>query len=106
MKIKVIINGKTCNDKKNEQRARKSLQDAPKRQALKDVIMSKESSIEERFSASLKLASLRRDGSKSRIRNRCKLTGRPRDIIVSSKCLGFALRSLANQGMMPGVVKS
>lgn len=92
--------------KKNEQRIRKSIQDAPKRQALKDVIMNKESSIEERFSASMKLASLRRDGSKSRIRNRCKLTGRPRGYYRKFEMSRICLRSLANQGMMPGVVKA
>lgn len=92
--------------KKNEERKRKSIQDAAKRQVLKDIIMNKEGSVEERFAASIKLASLRRDGSKSRIRNRCKLTGRPRGYYRKFDMSRICLRSLANEGMLPGVVKS
>jgi len=92
--------------KKNDERKRKSIQDAAKRQALKDVIMSKEVSVEERFAASIKLASLRRDGSKSRIRNRCELTGRPRGYYRKFQMSRICLRSLANEGKMPGVIKS
>ena len=37
-----------------------------------------EKELEERFQAQLKLAALPRNGSKTRIRNRCEVTGRPR----------------------------
>lgn len=91
---------------KNLERKRKSLQDKEKRMALKEIIMNKESSMEDRFNASIKLASLRRDGSKSRIRNRCNLTGRPRGYYRKFQISRICLRSLANEGKMPGVVKS
>ena len=44
----------------------------------KSIVMNQALPIEERFKASIKLASLPRDGSKTRIRNRCEVSGRPR----------------------------
>lgn len=92
--------------KKNIERQRKSIQDASKRQVLKDIIMDKTASVEERFTAAVKLASLRRDGSKCRFRNRCKITGRPRGYYRKFEMSRICLRSLANEGKMPGVIKS
>lgn len=91
---------------KNLVRKRMSIQDESKRLALKNIIMDKSLSMEQRFEASIKLASLRRDGSKVRIRNRCALTGRPRGYYRKFDMSRICLRSLANQGKLPGVVKS
>jgi small subunit ribosomal protein S14 len=92
--------------KKNLERKRISLQDKSKRQALKNIIMSKVSTVEERFAASIKLADLRRDGSDSRFRNRCVLTGRPRGFFGKFEMSRICLRLLANDGKLPGVIKS
>ena len=61
---------------------------------------------EERFAARLKLAALPRDGSKTRVRNRCQITGRPRGYYRKFKMSRIALRELALAGQVPGVVKA
>lgn len=91
---------------KNKRRTKTATQAAPKRAKLKAIIMNKTVSAEERFAASLKLADLPRDGSKTRIRNRCELTGRPRAFYRKFKLSRIAMRELASQGQLPGVVKS
>ena len=63
-------------------------------------------SIEERFKATLKLASLPRDGSKTRVRNRCEVSGRPRAYYRKLRMSRIALRELGNFGKVPGIVKS
>ena len=62
--------------------------------------------MEERFAAQLKLAQLPRNSAPNRIRNRCELTGRPRAFYRKLKMSRLALRELANQGLIPGMVKS
>jgi len=61
---------------------------------------------EERFAAQLKLAQLPRNASPVRQRNRCLLTGRPRGYYRKFKVSRLALRSMALDGKLPGVVKS
>ena len=51
---------------------------AAKRDALKAIANDESLPLEERFEARLKLAKLPRNSSKTRIRNRCQVTGRPR----------------------------
>lgn len=79
---------------------------ASKRQALKDVIMDQGLPIEERFKAQLKLSQLPRNSSKTRIRNRCEVTGRPRAYYRKLKMSRIALRELGSLGLVPGLVKS
>jgi small subunit ribosomal protein S14 len=62
--------------------------------------------MEDRFQAHLKLAELPRNSSKSRIRNRCELSGRPRGYYRKLKMSRIALRELTSQGLIPGMVKS
>ena len=91
---------------KNKRRRKLVANQANKRAALKAVIMNQELPIEERFKATLKLAALPRNGSKTRIRNRCEVTGRPRAYYRKLKMSRIALRELGNFGKVPGVVKS
>lgn len=91
---------------KNKRRRKLVANHAAKRAALKAVIMNQELPIEDRFKATLKLASLPRNGSKTRIRNRCEVTGRPRAYYRKLKMSRIALRELGNFGKVPGVVKS
>ena len=79
---------------------------AGKRAALKAVIADRSGDPEERFEAVLALAKLPRNSSKVRIRNRCNLTGRPRGYYRKFGLSRIALRDLASEGMVPGVVKS
>jgi small subunit ribosomal protein S14 len=77
-----------------------------KRQSLKAILMSKETSMEEKFVAQTKMAQLPRNSSKVRVRNRCELTGRPRGFYRRFKLSRITLRELASFGMLPGVKKS
>ena len=61
---------------------------------------------EERFKARLKLAELPRNSAKSRVRNRCGVTGRPRGYYRKLNMSRISLRDLASKGQIPGMVKS
>ena len=91
---------------KNNRRRRLVERQAAKRQALKAIIMDRSRDPEERFDATLKLAEQPRNASKVRIRNRCLLTGRPRAYYRKFGLSRIALRDLASEGQVPGVVKS
>ena len=90
-----------------DKRKRKTVaQSAARRAALKKIIMDKNTSMEDRFRAQMKLAAMPRDGSKTRIRNRCEVSGRPRAFYRKLKMSRIALRELGNAGKIPGIVKS
>ena len=77
-----------------------------KRNSLKNQIMKKNLSIEERFKLQSKLNELPRDSSKIRVRNRCKLTGRTRGFYRKFGLSRIKMRELSMSGALPGVVKS
>ena len=91
---------------KNNRRRRLVDQFAAKRKVLKAVVMDRSRDPEERFDATLKLAEMPRNGARVRIRNRCLLTGRPRGYYRKFGLSRIALRDLASEGQIPGVVKS
>jgi small subunit ribosomal protein S14 len=91
---------------KNNRRRRMVDRFAKKREALKAVVMDRGRDAEERFDATLKLAELPRNTSKVRIRNRCSMTGRPRAYYRKFGLSRIALRDLASEGQIPGVVKA
>jgi small subunit ribosomal protein S14 len=97
---------KTGMIERNNRRRRITARDAEKRSALKEIANNKDLPMEERFAARLKLAQLPRNGSPTRIRNRCEVTGRPRAFYRKLKMSRIALRELGNQGLIPGLVKS
>jgi small subunit ribosomal protein S14 len=90
----------------NLKRRRLTAQYAERRQALKAIIKDRSKPMDQRFAAQLKLAELPRNSSKTRIRNRCEITGRPRAFYRKMKLCRNQLRELASQGMIPGMVKS
>jgi small subunit ribosomal protein S14 len=91
---------------KNERRRKMSKSAAPRRARLKAIAQDKELPLEERFAATLKLAQMPRNSSKTRIRNRCEVTGRPRAFYRKLKMSRIALRELGSKGLIPGLVKS
>lgn len=91
---------------KNNLRRRMAKQKKASRDTLKALIMDKETPMEERFAAVMKLAKMPRNSAKVRIRNRCELSGRPRGFYRKFKLSRIALRDLASSGQVPGVVKS
>jgi small subunit ribosomal protein S14 len=97
---------KTSAIEKNKQRRVLAQQQSAKRTRLKAIANDRDATGEARFEASLKLAEMPRNGSKTRIRNRCEITGRPRAVYRKFKMSRIALRELASTGQIPGVVKS
>ena len=91
---------------KNNKRIKLSNRFYAKRKKLKDIIMDKKLSLEERFKAQQKLSSLPRNSSKIRIRNRCQITGSPHGVYRKLKISRIALRKLGLEGKIPGMVKS
>ena len=91
---------------KNNRRIKLSNKFFKKRQALKKIIMNKKLTLEERFKAQQKLSKLPRNSAKSRIMNRCQITGRPHGVYRKLKISRIALRQLGLQGKIPGMVKS
>jgi small subunit ribosomal protein S14 len=79
---------------------------AGRRERLLAVANDESKSMEERFEARLKLAEMPRNASKTRIRNRCEITGRPRAYYRKLGMSRIALRELGNKGLIPGLVKS
>jgi len=79
---------------------------AARRAKLRDLAEDRDKPEEERFMARLKLAQLPRNSSKTRVRNRCEVTGRPRGYYRKFRMSRVSLRELANKGLIPGVIKS
>lgn len=79
---------------------------AAKRAALKEIVNNRDLTVEERFKATLKLAQLPRNSSATRLHNRCQITGRPKSYYRKLKMSRIALRQLASDGLIPGMVKS
>lgn len=97
---------KTSAIERNKKRRRLAKQLEAKRARLKAVIKDASKPAEERFEAVLKLAETPRNSSKTRIRNRCEVTGRPRGYYRKLKMSRVALRQLGSEGLVPGLVKA
>ena len=97
---------KTSAIERDKKRRRMSDRFRAKRKALKEVTRDKDVAAEDRFAAQLKLAELPRNSSRTRVRNRCELTGRPRAYYRKFRISRIMLRELASQGQIPGVTKS
>lgn len=78
---------------------------ASKRKALLDAF-SNASSQAERLEIHRKIQQLPRNSSPTRLHNRCWLTGRPHAYYRDFGLCRNALRDMAHQGLLPGVVKS
>ncbi|MFU9139153.1 MULTISPECIES: 30S ribosomal protein S14 [Erwiniaceae] len=77
-----------------------------KREELKAIISSVNSSDEERWNAVLKLQTLPRDSSPSRQRNRCRQTGRPHAFLRKFGLSRIKVREAAMRGEIPGLKKA
>ena len=91
---------------KNNKRIKLSDKYFKKRDLLKKIIMNKKLTLEERFKAQQKLSKLPRNSAKTRVRNRCQITGRPHGVYRKLKISRIALRQLGLEGKIPGMVKS
>lgn len=91
---------------KNEVRRSKVANWAQRRAAAKKIINDPRSTPEQVDQAVLVLQKMPRDASPVRVRNRCSQTGRPRGFVRKFGISRVALRKLALEGQIPGVVKS
>ena len=91
---------------KNNRRIKLSDRYYSKRKKLKKIVMDKKLPLEERFNAQQKLSQLPRNSAKTRVMNRCEITGRPHGVYRKLKISRIALRQLGLQGKIPGLVKS
>jgi len=97
---------KTSAIQRNLKRIRLSKKFKKKRDDLKKIIKDKKLPLTERFEAQLKLAKLPRNSAKTRIRNRCEISGRPHGVYRKLRISRIALRELASSGKIPGMTKS
>jgi small subunit ribosomal protein S14 len=91
---------------KNERRRKLAEKTQPKIEKLKAKANDESLDETERLIARLKMAELPRNGNKTRIRNRCELTGRPRAYYRKFRLSRIMLRELGNKGLIPGLTKS
>ena len=97
---------KTSAINKNNKRIKLSDKLLKKRNMLKKIIMNKNLPLSERFIAQQKLSKLPRNSAKSRVMNRCQITGRPHGVYRKLKISRIALRDMASSGKIPGMTKS
>ncbi len=91
---------------KNNRRRKLVKKYAAKWARLKAIADDATKPADERFAARLKMQSLPRNSHKTRIRNRCELTGRARGNYRKFGISRLMFRELASQGMIPGVTKA
>ena len=77
-----------------------------KRAQYKAVLMDQNAGFDEKMEAQKQLQSLPRDSSRSRGRNRCRITGRPHGVFRKFGLCRNKLREAAMRGDIPGLVKA
>ena len=79
---------------------------AQKRAELKAVILSSDSTEDEKWDAQIKLQKLPVNSSASRLQSRCRITGRPHAVYKKFGLCRNALRKHAMLGDVPGLKKA
>ncbi len=97
---------KTSAIQRNLKRIKLTKKFLKKRNELKKIINDKKLPLDERFKAQLKLSKMPKNSAKTRIRNRCEITGRPHGVYRKVRISRIALRELASKGRIPGMTKS
>jgi small subunit ribosomal protein S14 len=77
-----------------------------RRAKLKAIISDPNTPDEERFEAVRTLDQLPRNSSRTRVRNRCRVTGRPRGYYRKFELSRIAMRDLGNTGQIAGLKKA
>jgi small subunit ribosomal protein S14 len=91
---------------KNRQRMAQVEKYKAQREALRARSKDLKLTLEERMEARASLCLLPANGSPTKVRNRCQLTGRTRAYLRKFGVCRNALRLLAHQGVLPGVTKA
>ena len=79
---------------------------AARRAALLAIVNDSKRSDEDRADARAQFQQLPRNSSPVRLRNRCRLTGRPRGVFRKFGLGRNKLREIAMRGEIPGVIKA
>lgn len=77
-----------------------------KRDRLKSIILDMKRPVEERLEAVDTLNKMPKNSSPIRLKNRCQFTGRARGFLRKFKMSRLCFREMANQGLIPGIVKA
>jgi len=91
---------------RNEKRKKLVVKFTKKRDLLQAIVDDPKASEETRYAARLKIQALPRNSNKTRLRNRCALTGRPRGVYSKFGLGRNKLREYAMRGEIPGIVKA
>jgi small subunit ribosomal protein S14 len=94
---------KKCQIARQQKRVRQSELHKAKRLELKKIIADQSVSPEEKFEAVRKLDELPRDGSRTRSKPRCNITGRSRSYMRQFGISRIKFREMASEGYLPGV---
>ena len=97
---------KTAVINRNEKRRKTVKKFSVKRAALLAIINDFKQPEDERMAARMQLQQLPRNASPTRLRNRCKLTGRPRGVYRKFGLGRNKLREIAMRGEIPGMTKA
>jgi small subunit ribosomal protein S14 len=91
---------------RNNKRAKMAASQAVARKTLKAQTLDEKLSDEERAEARKKLQKLPRNGSATRVRVRCSITGRGRGNYQKFGLCRIKFREMALEGLVPGVTKA
>jgi len=97
---------KTAVINRNEKRRKTVKKFEVKRAALLAIINDFKQPEDERMVARMQLQQLPRNASPTRVRNRCKITGRPRGVYRKFGLGRNKLREIAMRGEVPGMTKA
>lgn len=97
---------KTSQIVKNERRRKMAENQAERRAQLRKVLKDPNAGFEEKQEAMFKLQALPRNGSRTRVLNRCQISGRPKAVYRKFRVSRIVLRELAHKGQVPGMRKS
>ena len=97
---------KTSSIQRNLKRIKLTKKFMGKRKPLKKIFKNRKLPLTERFEAQLNVSRIPRNSARTRIRNRCEITGRPHGVYRKLRISRIALRELASSGKIPGMTKS
>ena len=91
---------------RNEKRKTMASKQMAKRKELRAIAIDDTKTFEERADAQRALQGLPRNGSATRVRSRCVMTGRGRAVYKKFGLCRIKFRELALEGKIPGVTKA
>ena len=83
-----------------------ALRHREKRAELRQKAIDPKLTFEEQEAARKKLQAMPRNGSMTRVVNRCQITGRPKGVYKKFLLSRNTMREMAHQGLIPGMKKA